>query len=824
MRSLLRPLAAIAAFAVLASSAAAAPKATHERPYGRGQAVYHPTPIPPYQITSEEVKLSFEFERDFVRGVASMTVLDTARAAQLPFNSVGLAYDRVELDGKPATYALKDDHLVVDAPPNPSATTPLQIVAHYHTVPVRGIYFIHPNAAYPDRIPQIWSQGETEDTRRWMPTWDEPNMKFTTSVAASVPSDWTMISNGSRVSDVASGDGKTHVITWREARAHSSYLTSFVAGPYVRTHDTLGALDVDYYTSPADAPLARQCFGRTPDMIAFFQTFTGTTYPWEKYAQTTVDEFTAGGMENVSATTQTQFAIHPAAFELESPCDGLVSHELAHQWFGDDVTTKDWPNIWVNEGFATYFQELWSQHHFGEDAFALERVRAQDAYFRETKRYWRPIVEYTYGTAQDSFDSSGYPRPAQGLHMLRTLLGDAAFRAGIKAYLAAHAYTNTDTEVFEHSMEAASGRDLRWFFREWYHTASYPNYVVRDSYDAATKTLTLAIAQKNHAGTIFRMPVTIAAYVGGQPITKLFDINAARQTITLAGVTRAPNMVLFDVGNSVVRTLDYSKSVAQLGYQATHATSVADRVWAERQLGRVKKSDRAAARAALRPVVLRDAFYGVRVDALDAAAGLDDADTVRLALADPDPRVTIAAARATSSLDHQTAALTAALKALLANPDVEIRAAAYAGYGATKTTDAKAALVAALAVHKPQDIVARGALDGLGDLGDITTLDAVLLRSTYGYPLRTRVAAIAALGKLAKQKAVADRIVSQLEDLATSDPYFGARRAAVGALGKAGRKDAIATLEHIRSTDPEESLQSGAYDAIADINDPPSKK
>ena len=127
-------------------------------------------------------------------------------------------------------------------------------------------------------------------------------------------------------------------------------------------------------------------------------------------------------------------------------------------------------------------------------------------------------------------------------------------------------------------------------------------------------------------------------------------------------------------------------------------------------------------------------------------------------------------------------------------------------------------------MHKPQDIVARGALDGLGDLGDITTLDAVLLRSTYGYPLRTRVAAIAALGKLAKQKAVADRIVSQLEDLATSDPYFGARRAAVGALGKAGRKDAIATLEHIRSTDPEESLQRGAYDAIADINDPPSKK
>jgi len=838
MRQILRPLAAFAAAVFLASTlASAAPeRKPHDRPWGRGKAAYHPTPVPPYRITDEDLKLTFRFEQSFVHAIATMTVIDTSGAKTLPFDSIGLKYESVVVNGKPAAYRTDDAHLLVDVPNPSDTTTPMTIRAVYHANPARGIYFVQPNGAYPNRGSEIWTQGETEDSRRWFPTWDEPNMKFTTSVAAIVPKDWIVISNGSMIADMPYAalrhmkmlpgfttiEPGSHLVAWRESRPHSSYLTSFVAGDYVRTHDTLGKLSVDYYTHPAEASLARQCFGRTPQMIAFFQEFTGTPFPWEKYAQTTVQEFTAGGMENVSATTQTAFALHPAEFETEQPCDSLASHELAHQWFGDDITTKDWPNIWVNEGFATYFQELWTEHHTGRDAFDLERVRAQDTYFRETRRYWRPIVDYNYGIAQDNFDSSGYPRPAQGLHMLRTLLGDATFRAGIKHYLAVNKYKNTDTAIFERAMEQSSGRDLKWFFDEWYHTASYPHYIIKESYDPAAKALTLDVTQKNHAEKIFRMPVVVAATAGGRTVSKTFAVNDEHQTLVLTGVAQAPDMVLFDPGNTIIRTLDYVQPISRLAYQGTHAMSTADRVWASRRLGEAKKPDRAAARNAVRTILLHDKFYGVRLDAVDAAASLDDADGLRMALADKDPRVVIAAARATSSLEHQNPALTAAIKALTSSPDEQVRAAAVAGYGSTKAADAKAVLLAALRSRSLQDIVERGALDGLGDLADPSTLEAITLRSTYGYPERVRQSAIGALGKFLKVKSVAAQVDQTLQSLAASDPYFRARSASVAALGRSGRTDALPTLEKIEQNDTEEGVQSAAYDAIADINDPPT--
>jgi aminopeptidase N len=810
----------------------------HPRPYGRGAARFHPTPVPPYAIVNEDVLLSFDVPKGAIHAQATITVRNTSGAPHLVFDSVGLQYESVTVAGTRAGYRTDGTHVIVDVPPGATPETPLTVVAIYHATPVRGIYFVRPKAAEPARDPEIWTQGETEDTRRWMPTWDEPNMKFTTSIAAIVPTNWTVISNGGLVSDLpyaaysagsassapvlADGTPATHLVSWREDRPHSSYLTSFVAGPYTKTHDALGPLDVDAYTHAADAPFAQQCFGKTPQMIAFFQKITGTPYPWEKYAQTTVQEFTAGGMENVSATTQTEFAIHPPEFEREAPCDGLVSHELAHQWFGDDVTTVDWPNIWLNEGFATYFQELWTENAFGPNDFAYERVHAQDAYFRETRRYWRPIVDYTYGDANDPFDASGYPRPAQVLHMLRTLLGDETFSAVMKNYLAAHAYQNVDTRMFEAAVEQTTGKNWKWFFDEWFYTASHPNYVVTEHYDAPTGALTLEVTQKNHGGALFRMPVTIAVTPAGGTVHETTSvIAAARQTVTLGRYHERPVMVLFDAGNNVLRTLDMPKPVAELAYQAAHAPSVADRLWAIRQLAHAGPADRTAARAAVAAAVGHDPFYGVRVDALDAAASLDGAAIVQAALADPDPRVVIAAARETSSLTKPPAAFVAALRTLTTSDDMQIRAAALAGYGATKAPDAKGLLLAALETLAPLDVVARGALDGLGDLADPSTLDAIVARSVYGRPERTRVAAIGALGKMLSVKSVATKAETVLLGYATSDPYFRARSASVGALAKGGRKDALATLAKIERTDSEPGVRSAAYDAIADINDPP---
>jgi len=860
MRLPFRLLAAVAAVSFLVAGADAAPK-PHPRPFGRGKAAPHPRPMPGYAITNQDVAVAFDAPSGTVYGATRITLVDTSAAPTIALDSLGLSYSAITLDGAPAMYLTDAEHLAITIP-KPDAQTVHTIVAVYSAQPKRGIYFVRQNAAYPDRAPEIWTQGETIDTRRWMPTWDQPNMKFTTSVAGVVPAGWTVISNGELVSDaprmmtppptvqptatagpmsrfaasvrVVPSDPRAplelllpakpgdHVVTWRESHPHSSYLTSFVAGPYVKTHESLGALPVDFYVHPGDEEMGSICFGNTPQIVAFFQDFTHTPYPWEKYAQTTVQEFTAGGMENVSATTQTAFALHPKEFDLESPCDGLVSHELAHQWFGDDVTTADWGNVWINEGWATYFQELWFEHKWGEDAFDYERYHAQQAYFRETRRYWRPIVDNDYGIPQDTFDSSGYPRPAQVLNMLRVYLGDAVFRNAIRDYLAAYSYQNTDTRIFEKSVEKSTGQDLAWFFDEWFYAPSHPNYVVAEHYDPARAQLTLDVKQQNHGGVLFTMPIVVTVTADGKTVSKTFRFGSAHGPFVFAGIRSKPQMVLFDTGDEIIRTLHDKKSMADLAYQAANAPSVADRLWAIGELGRADKSDLKAARAAVRRAVTGDRFWGVRVDALDAAASLDDAATLVAALGDRDPRVVIAAARATGSLDHPGApALVAALRRLTTASDWEIRSAALAGYGATKASDAKAILLAALAVPSPQAIGTRGALDGLGALGDPATIPALIAQTRYGLPERVRTGAIAALGTFAKLPAQRGRVVPLLRTLAASDPYFRARGVAVAQLGKTGDRRLIPFLTQIETSDSEEGVQAGAWDAVADITDPP---
>ena len=804
-------------FCGFAAAVDAAPQ-QKPRPYGRGKATLHRTLEPPYHITNESISLAFDFERGAIQATTMIDVTPKdPKTTTLPFDSVGLTYNYVAINGIAAAFKTDADHLYVTLPLAIDAAKPFQITTQYVGTPTRGIYFVRPNAAYPNRQSQIWTQGEEEDNRRWFPTWDEPNEKFTTTLSAVVPADWTVISNGVLETTIKSPDDAFMTYTWREARPHSAYLTSFVAGPYVKTHDSLGTLDVDYYTSAADAPLARQCFGRTPEMIAFFQTITKTPYPWEKYAQTTVSEFTAGGMENVSATTQTQFAIHPAAYDVTTPCDGLVSHELAHQWFGDDVTASDWPNIWINEGFATYFQELWTEHHFGKDRFDYERKHAQDTYFTETQRYWRPIVEYRYGTAHDAFDASGYPRPGQTLHMLRELLGDTAFFTAIHDYLAAYQFKNADTRQFEAVVEKSTKTDLKWFFDEWFYQPSFPQYTVGYRYSATTRQLTVNIAQKNHAGVVFHMPVTIEADdASGTTISKSFAINRRNETVVLEGVPSQPQLVLFDPGQQIIRKLTMKKTIAELAFQAAKARSVPDRLWAIDRLGESAPSERGAARVAVR-AALADPFYGVRVDALGAIAALDDADGITAALHDADPRVKIAAAEAVAKLKSKPAALIAALEVQASDANGLVAGAAFSGIGNAGGAAAYDRLIAALERTSDHDAIAIGAVAGLAALGDMRALATIEARAAYGQPERLRTAAIVAIGKIGR-KAPA-RVLPTLLKFAQNDPYFRARSSAVKAIGELGLASALEPLAAIEATDREISVTNAAYDAIADITD-----
>jgi len=810
---------------VLATTVAPQPK-VHPRPYGRGAATYHATAIAPYSFENTILRVHFDVAKGIVYGEATDVVHAKADGlTTLPFDSVGLTYSSVTVNGAPAIYRVADDHLYVDLAQPAKAGDRFAVVATYTTTPTRGIYFIRPDKYYPKMQPEIWSQGETEDNRRWFPTWDEPNEKTPVEEIVTVPAGWTVIANGALKSHTNGANGAT--FDWVMPGPISTYLIAFSAGPYVKFHTATTrpdgtAIPVDYYTSAADAKWAPACFGNTKDIVAYFQHIIGVTYPWQKYDQTTVERFTAGGMENASTTTQTEFAIHAPWANVTKPCDGLVSHELAHQWWGDDVTTADWPNIWINEGYATYFADLWAEHKFGEAEFQYERYHEQQSSFGETKRYWRPIVDYVYASANDSFDSSGYPRPGAVLHMLRYMYGDAKFFGALKSYLTEYQHKNADTHQFFAAFSKPLGANLGWFEHEWFYRAAFPHYFVKQSYDAAGKTLTLDVTQKTHDGAPFRMPVDVAIYVNGKGRTFQFVADSSHQIERIPNVAARPQMVLFDPNDNILRLLDYRKSVQDLGYQALHAPYVSDRLWAIAQLGDASKADLPLAKSFVRDAVIGDPFYGVRVDALDTAGALGDADTIRAALHDSDIRVQIAAANSVSDLDQPNdVALVTDLKSLVNATNPALVGAVLSGLGATKAPGVYPILVAALKRHAFREPIIGGAVDGLGSYGDVRAVALIKPFAAYGADESIRGTAIGALATLDGKS---PGTFAFIRYIAGADPYYRARTSAIRALGKIGSASTIPFLTRIEKYDTEPANQNAAWDAIQNIKDRSHRK
>ena len=572
-----------------------------------------------------------------------------------------------------------------------------------------------------------------------------------------------------------------------------------------------GTLDVDSFVQPPHADLNAICFGRTNDMVAYLQQIIGVKYPFEKYDQITAERFTFGGMENASATIVTDNALHPANEEPESSCDVLVSHELAQHWFGDDVTMADWSNAWINEGFATYYHQLWGEKDNGEASFEYDRYQAQQAYFAETQRYFRPIVDYVYTDALELFDASGHERPAQALHMLRHLFGDARFFKAQRDYLLAYEDKNADTHQYFAAIGKSLGTDLTWFEDEWFYRAAYPHYVVADRYDAASQTLTLDVRQDNRDGRPFRMPVDIEALVGGvsRVVTPLIDRN--EQTVTIANVASKPQMVLFDVNNNVLRQLTFAKSPDDLGYQLVNAAHVGDREWALNQS--VTPAD------AVKHAALADAFYGVRADAVAVAARLGDGETVDAALRDGDKRVRIAAAKAAGTLKVSTPALIGDLETMSDDEDANVAAAALTSLGALKADGVYDRLLGVLQRPPFRQGVAIGALGGLAAYGDANAMPLLQERTVYGTPEQERNAAVVAFARLAERTGQAQVALPVLLQLVSHDPLISTRAAATTALGMLGEAAAIPTLQRVERDDAQLTVRIDAWNAMMTIRD-----
>ena len=394
-------------------------------PFGGSDAVRHDARTRTFDLQHVLVRIDLTGEFGSITGSARLT-LEVTRAGidTVVLDAVEMEIGETTLaDGTRLAHHYDGRRLEIELDRAYQVGESVQVEIDYATRPRRGLHFIASDKRYPARSPQVWSQGEPEETRYWIPIYDFPDDKTTTELIITVPKPMTTISNGALVATRPGAD-RTTIFHWKQEIPHSTYLISLVAGRFDRYTETRAGVSLEYYVPPG-TPRAtmNRSFAPTPEILEFFADYIGLNYPWAGYSQVAANDFIFGGMENTAATTLTADTLHPASSEPNFASESLVAHELAHQWFGDLVTTRDWPNVWLNEGFATFFTLLWLEQRYGRNEYDYRRFLAAKRYFKEDEeKYRRPIVWDTYVHPLDLFDAHAYQKGALVLTMLRSQL------------------------------------------------------------------------------------------------------------------------------------------------------------------------------------------------------------------------------------------------------------------------------------------------------------------------------------------------------------------------------------------------------------------
>jgi aminopeptidase N len=750
----------------------------------------------------QNVRVSLRFNLDQRKVIGEVTHMLSALRdglTHLDFDCADLTISSVRVNGKDATFDLRDNKLRVNLAQPAKAGEKFEVNLQYEGKPTTGLYFILPDKDDPSRPKEIWTQGEAEDTHHYIPIYDYPNDRTTSEMILTVPGDWLTVSNGKLLS-VQDAAGGMKTWTWRQSLPVSTYLISFVAGEYKEKKDTWHNIPVTYYVPRGLEDTIDPTFSHTKQMLEFFSERFGVPYPWEQYAQTAVDDFVASGMENVSATTlSARDMVRPdLAPEKAEAADSLLSHELTHQWFGDLVTLKDWTNTWLNEGFATFGANLWEEHQYGVDAAAYRYWRDQNNWMPSKELFPIPIVTRDIN---DSVEYVGnvYDKGGWVLNMLRKQLGDDAFFSALKHYLEANRLQNVVTADLVKAIEESTGTNVDPFFDQWIYGAGAPRFSVKSTYDAEAKKVSLNVKQtqrvEGHVG-LFRVPVDVAITTAGGEKVFPIEVSKAEETFSFA-VDGSPLMVLFDKGNKILRSLDFQKSSEEWIRQLQTAQDVPDRADAAVALGGIKDND--AVTAALGEAARRDHFWGVRNEALRALGRINSPNARKqmlAALSNEQPWVRQVAVEQMGKFQNDEETIKRLQAIYKDDKAYSVRGVALQSLAQVKGSGTTALLEKALSTSSPDDVLRRASLRAMGTLGDDAVVPSLLEWSGPGKPSSLRGIAIGALGRVdLKNHDITARLISYLNETS-----FDIRYASIFALGHRGDPTAIEPLEALLKT------------------------
>ena len=603
----------------------------------------------------------------------------------------------------------------------------------------RGLRFIKPSVEDPNKPRQIWSQGETEFNRYWFPSYDSPNDFRTTDIHVTVAKPFFVVSNGKLVETKENADN-TRTFFWKMDQPYSNYLTSIVVSETTPVVQDFEGIPVYNYGYPNETKEVAATTKNLPATMQFFSEITGVKYPYAKYSQAFVEDF-GGGMENISATTQIEEMIHDDRELLDADSESLQSHELAHQWFGDYVTCRDWGQIWLNESFATYMQAMWTEKLKGHEEFLYSDVRGNQ---NQTLQAWnsgnrRPIVTKYYANKDAMFDTYAYPGGGSVLHMLRKHLGDTLFYKSLNHYLTSNKNQPVSTEDLRIAVEEATGQSMDWFFDQWLYRMGHPIFEVTQNYDDAKKQLTLNVKQTQKVDLTNDFPQTeyFQSYVDVEidnRIERVWLEPKETNVLTFAAATK-PKLVNFDFESTLLKEIKFEKSVEDLIYQMLNDKDVLGRRWAMSEL--VKKAqaaDKARIVAALINSAEKDPFWRLRRAALSEISNIYSPDlplgqTPPAAKLDPnveqavvrlakDPQPLIRGDAIELLGETQDKKFADIMLPALSDRSYSVIDQASLALGSVKDPRAFDAMAKLTGTHSWKDRIARAGLAGLTELGD----------------------------------------------------------------------------------------------------------
>jgi aminopeptidase N len=740
------------------------------------------------EVEHIELYLEPDLDRQTLDGICATTVRAYDEPVErLVLDAIDLEIASVQRDGTALPFIARDGKLEVRFDPAlaPGERAVFRI-AYRASRPRHGLFFIEPTPEYPQKVRQAWTQSQDENARYWFPSLDYPHAKQTSQTTVAVRKGLFALANGELIErkDV----GERTIYTYRQDVPHSTYLMTFVAGPFVEARQTdAGArkVPVFYYVLPGHEADGERAFANTPRMIEAFEACIGTPYPFARYSQIAVTDFIFGGMENTSATTQTDRTLHDERAHLDFSSDPLVSHELAHQWFGDALTCRDWSHAWLNEGFATFFEFVWREADLGYDEYLYDVFGCVARYLEEdADRYRRPIVCNHFRDPIELFDRHLYEKAGATLHMLRGELGDARFWRSIAHYVRQNMGRNVETIDLIRAIEEATGRNLRGFFDQWIFRGGHPEIEVSVTWDAQRKAATVTIDQKQSVdgenpayhfdvdlGFCTDAPTVPSADHGAGPLPGerrvRVRVERAHETITIP-LDVEPKLVRFDPGAWLLGSIRYKLGVHFAAASLQGDPDPVARIRAARELA---KDGSQAARDALRGAFARDPFWGVLEEAA-AALGKTRAPWAREiligALAHAHPKVRAAVA---SALGNFRDGATAGALLVTAHGDASyfVCAEAFASLGRTRDARAFDALVPAIAGQTWNGVIEAGAARGLAELADPRTIAPLIEATQLGGDeglRRTAVAALARAGSLleGERARIVDVLVQLLDD------------------------------------------------------------